>query len=115
MDEVIENEVLPKAICVGHFLLWSFTKKAKDFVKVYKMITELFTKNNVVASEVQEGVMVALANFYDTLIDNPNSPEQLKEMLETFEQVKILDKDFILSVEAHIEEMKKQLDEEYAE
>lgn len=76
---------------------------------------ELSEKNHVAVGDVQEGIMVTLANFYDTLIDAPNSPTQLKEMLEAFEKSKIVDKEFINSVQSHIEEMRKQLEEEYAE
>lgn len=79
------------------------------------MVLELYMKNYLSAGDIQEGIMVTLANFYDTLIDSPNSPLQLKEMLEAFEQVKVIDKEFIKSVQTHIEEMKKLLDEEYAE
>lgn len=115
IEELIEKEGMHRPICVGHFLIWSFTKKPQDFVKVYKMIIELFTKKNVTTRDIEEGTMVALANFYDTLIDSPNSPQQLKEMLEEFEKVKAINKELIQSAMTHIEEMKKQIDDEYKE
>ena len=45
----------------------------------------------------------------------PNSPQQLKEMLDEFEKVKAINKELIQSVMTHIEEMKKQIDDEYKE
>jgi len=115
MDEVVENELLPKAICVGHFLLCSFSRNPKDFVITCKLMIELCEKDHVALEDIQEGIMVILANFYDALIDTPNCLTQLKEMLESFEKAKIVDKEFVSSVQAHVEEMKKQLEEEYGE
>jgi len=115
IEELIENEVIAKSICIGHFLLTGFSKKTKECLLVYKMIIELLNKSHIGTTDIQEGIMVALANFYDAMIDFPNSPEHLKETLEAFESLKVIDKEFVQSVNSHIEAMKKQLDEEYTE
>ena len=58
--------------------------------------------------------MLALANFYDTLIDNPNAPALLKEMLACFESSGLIVKEFIEKCVQHIETLKRQLEEEYS-
>ncbi len=58
--------------------------------------------------------MVALANFYDTLIDNPNAPGMMKEMLNVFEERKMVGKDFVEKCVQHLESLKGQLEEEYS-
>jgi len=112
--EVMDNEKIERKICVGHYILWGFSKKPKDFVTVYKMVIEMYKSKNIEQIDIQEGIIVALANFYDTLIDNPNSPDQFKEMLNAFEAEKLITKEEIANALVHINEMKKQLEEEYA-
>ncbi len=113
INEVVDNEKLPKCICVGHFLLWGFSKNPKDFVTVYKLMIELNKQKHLDPIDVEEGIMVALANFYDTMIDNPNAPVQFKEMLTAFESAKLVGKELTVQALAHVEDMKKQLEQEY--
>ena len=112
---MVDNEKLPKCICVGHYLLWGFSKNPKQFVVIYKLILELHKQKHLDPVDIEEGVMVALANFYDTMIDNPSAPKQLNEMLDMFEQEKIIGKELVSTALAHVDEMKKQLDSEYAQ
>ncbi|MDR3736322.1 MAG: MIF4G domain-containing protein [Acidobacteriaceae bacterium] len=53
--EVVDNEKLQKRICVGHFLLWGFSKSHKEFVDTYKMAIELYKQKHVEMVDVQEG------------------------------------------------------------
>ncbi len=57
--------------------------------------------------------MITLANFYDTLIDNPNATVQLKDMLVAFETGKCIAKEFAEKCVQHLETLKRQLEEEY--
>ena len=57
--------------------------------------------------------MVCLANFYEILIDCPAAPDLFQEMLTSFESAGIIGKELGQRCLAHIETLKKQLEEEY--
>ena len=113
IEETVEKEGISKPICIGHFLLSGFSKKPKEFVIVYELIIKLFVEKQVSSNDIEEGIIVTLANFYDTLIDNPNSSNQLKNMVELFEKKQMVNPDYIQAVNSHVEALKKELEEEY--
>lgn len=58
-------------------------------------------------------LLVALANLYDVLIDCPNAPKYIKNLLAIFEEKKWSMKEFIQSCTAHVATVENQLGEEY--
>jgi len=57
---------------------------------------------------------VTLANFYDVLIDNPNSPSMMDKLLSIFLNEKLIAKEFTEKCTQHVKALKKQIEEEYA-
>ncbi len=55
LTEMAEVEQIPKCICVGLSLLYSFTKAPGDFKKIYQMIAELTQDAAVRLSDIEEG------------------------------------------------------------
>ena len=112
--EMSEVEQVQRCVSVGLCLLYSFTKTAADFKKVCQIIIDLSQDSAIRVGDVEEGVVVALANFYDVLIDNPNASALMKEMLAMFETGKLIGKEFVEKCVQHLEMLKKQLEEEYS-
>ena len=58
-------------------------------------------------------VVVTLANFYDTLIDNPNAQLWFQEMAMAFVAAGIMTKELAQQYLSHVEVMKKENEAEY--
>lgn len=58
-------------------------------------------------------VVVSLANFYDTIIDFPNSPAMFKTMINELASAGIITKELGVSCESHLDTIKKELEEDY--
>lgn len=56
---------------------------------------------------------MALANFYDVLIDNPNSQSMLHELLRNFLTHCLLSKDFADKCDLHVKALEELLQQEY--
>ncbi|MDR3736321.1 MAG: hypothetical protein P4L10_12390 [Acidobacteriaceae bacterium] len=54
-----------------------------------------------------------MANFYDTLIDNPNAQSLFQEMITAFIAAEIVSKEEAQQYLAHVEVMKKENEAEY--
>lgn len=53
--ELAEKESLAKSICIGHFLMWSFSQTEKEVVVVNHLITLLKERNIISLEDLEEG------------------------------------------------------------
>eukprot|EP01022_Parablepharisma_sp_SALTPOND_P023121 TRINITY_DN47_c0_g4_i1.p9 TRINITY_DN47_c0_g4~~TRINITY_DN47_c0_g4_i1.p9 ORF type:complete len:487 (+),score=92.28 TRINITY_DN47_c0_g4_i1:25851-27311(+) len=112
VDEFKEEAAdIPKGNLVGHAIIHSFGKKRPQFLEMCGLIKGLYKEGFVKEKEVEEGLLVVLANFYDVLIDSPTPLESLKALLVEWSE--FVEKDLKDKCIAHAEDVKKSLDEEY--
>ena len=55
LNETAELEQMQKCFCVGHFLLYSFSKSGTDFRDVYQLVVELYKEHTIRMGDVEEG------------------------------------------------------------
>lgn len=55
IKELGENEKIPKSICVGHFIMWSFSQIEKEALAVNQLIISLKNLDVINPSDIEEG------------------------------------------------------------
>lgn len=53
--ELAEKELIQKAICVGHFIMWSFSQTEKEVTIVNQLIVTLKEMNVLTISDIEDG------------------------------------------------------------
>lgn len=113
VQEIRDIDMLQKCLIIGHIILYSFGKAHKEMSKIWKSLEELIILKAIQKEEIEEGVIVALANFFDTVIDLPDAPNMLKELLMDYAKKGIIEAIFEEKCRKHLEEVQKEVTEEY--
>eukprot|EP00831_Metopus_contortus_P080232 TRINITY_DN8166_c0_g1_i2.p2 TRINITY_DN8166_c0_g1~~TRINITY_DN8166_c0_g1_i2.p2 ORF type:complete len:201 (-),score=15.58 TRINITY_DN8166_c0_g1_i2:432-1034(-) len=104
VEETIDKEFQQRICASGTSFCGLFVINPKQFPAVYKLVLILFKEAYIAPSDIEVGLMIVIINFYNTLIDNPNSSLIFCEMVAKFKKVK----KFL----SHIKELQLQI--EYA-
>ena len=55
ITETVESERIVKCICLGHFIIWGFSKTRSNFQEVSHLLVALHKSAFVSSGEVEEG------------------------------------------------------------
>ena len=100
-------------IWIGYFFLYADTMSKKDSAAILTMIIELLRTKTITKEELLKGIMVHVANLYDSLIDNPLCEKYLEDFFEKLIGESIYDKESIGKLREHVATIKKKLEEDY--
>ncbi len=55
LSDIIDQEKIQRQLCVGHFLLYSFTKSSAEFRSICQLILDLAKSDTIFTADVEEG------------------------------------------------------------
>jgi hypothetical protein len=55
IKELGDNEKIQKSICIGHFIMWSFSQIEKEAIIVIQLIISLKNLNFISSNDIEEG------------------------------------------------------------
>ena len=113
-DAVIElKDVnnISSIVISGNFVLFGYTKTIEEFKIVVKRIMKLMDEGLIVKKDVEDSLLVVMANFYDIVIDCPNPDERLEALFEEWKE--IVSEDIKGKCKKCVAEIKAKLKEDY--
>jgi hypothetical protein len=111
VQELDEMSHVPKIVIAGNFILCGFSKTMEEFKTIIELIVKMMKDKVFVEAELEDSLLVVMANFYDLLIDCPNSMERLDLLLNELKD--IVSADMKDKCKKHTDAVKSRLEEEY--
>lgn len=111
VQELSDMDHVPKLVVVGNFVLCSFAKRMQEFKTIIELVERLGKEGVFVEKELEDSMLVVMANFYDLLIDCPTAMEKLDVLLDEWKD--IIGTEMSGKCKKYAEEVKNRLEEEY--
>jgi len=111
VQELDEMSKISKIIIAGNFILCGFSKTVEEFKTIIDLVMMMMKDGVFVEKELEDSLLVVMANFYDILIDCPNAMERLDLLFNELKD--IVSPDMKDKCKKHTDAVKSRLEEEY--
>lgn len=64
LDEIADKQMIPKYMCIGNYIVWSFSQKEKEAQEVNQLIITLKETNAISVADIEIGYVCLILNKY---------------------------------------------------
>lgn len=111
VQELNDMSHIPKIVIAGNFVSYGYLKSMDEFKTIVELILNMSKDGVFVEKEVEDSLLVVMANFYDILIDCPTAMQRLDLLLAAWQHVVAADMQD--KCKKHAAEVKARLQEDY--